>query len=117
MHDRGIDQSALARELGVTQGAISKIVLGKTANSRLLPRIATHLGVSLAWLLGIEDDPEADLPDEWLSAEEREWIDLLRSLKPKDRQAVIQLTRSLAGCAPSPTVHAPRQEYKIEERA
>lgn len=56
MQGQGIDQSALARELGVTQGAISKIVLGKTANSRLMPRIATHLGVSLAWLLGMSDD-------------------------------------------------------------
>jgi len=56
MADCGVDQSGLARELGVTQGAISKIVLGKTANSRLMPKIATTLRVPLAWLLGMSDD-------------------------------------------------------------
>jgi phage repressor protein C with HTH and peptisase S24 domain len=53
---RGYDQSRLARELDVSQGTISKIILGKTANSRLMPRIATLLGVSLAWLLNMSDD-------------------------------------------------------------
>lgn len=56
------DQSSLARAIGITQGAISKILQGKTANSRHLPRIAHHLGASLPWLLGETDDPEADQP-------------------------------------------------------
>ena len=56
MRMRGLDQSALARDLGVTQGAISKIVLGKTSNSRLMPRIATLLRVPLPWLLGMSDE-------------------------------------------------------------
>lgn len=53
------DQSSLARAIGITQGAISKILLGKTANSRHLPRIAIYLGVSLPWLMGETDDPNA----------------------------------------------------------
>lgn len=56
MAARGASQSALAREVGATQGSISLILLGKTTNSRLLPKIATFLGVSLAWLLGMADD-------------------------------------------------------------
>jgi plasmid maintenance system antidote protein VapI len=32
--DSGIDQSMLARRVGTTQRRISKIILGKTANSR-----------------------------------------------------------------------------------
>lgn len=54
MADRGVSQSMLARAVGSTQGAISLILLGKTTNSRLLPKIATYLGVSLGWLLGME---------------------------------------------------------------
>lgn len=62
MRQAGEDQSSLARAIGITQGAISKILQGKTANSRHLPRIAHHLGASLPWLLGETDDPEADQP-------------------------------------------------------
>ena len=56
MRLKGMDQSDLAVAIGATQGTISKILLGKTANSRLLPRIAALLGVELAWLLGMSDD-------------------------------------------------------------
>jgi len=52
MADVGLDQSAIARHIGVTQGAISLILLGKTTRSRYLPEIAQLLGVSLAWLRG-----------------------------------------------------------------
>ena len=62
MQNAAQDQSSLARAIGITQGAISKILQGKTANSRHLPRIALHLGVSLSWLLGETAEPNADLP-------------------------------------------------------
>lgn len=60
MNAAGEDQSSLARAIGITQGAISKILQGKTANSRHLPRIAIYLTVPLAWLLGESDDLEGD---------------------------------------------------------
>lgn len=56
MDGRGLDQSGLARKIGVSQATINRIILGKTANSRLLPKIAMALGVSLAWLLDMSDD-------------------------------------------------------------
>lgn len=63
MAARNVSQSALAREVGATQGSISLILLGKTTNSRLLPKIATNLDVSLPWLLGMSDDTvETELP-------------------------------------------------------
>lgn len=60
MRRRGVSQSALARRIGTTQGAISLILRGKTANSRLLPKIALQLNVPLPWLMGVTDDAEAD---------------------------------------------------------
>ncbi|QCB44296.1 XRE family transcriptional regulator [Sphingomonas sp. PAMC26645] len=62
MRIAGEDQSSLARAIGITQGAISKILQGKTANSRHLPRIAHYLGSSLPWLLGETNDPGLDQP-------------------------------------------------------
>lgn len=56
MVSRGFDQSGLARKIGVSQATINRIIQGKTANSRLIPRIATQLAVPLPWLLGMSDD-------------------------------------------------------------
>lgn len=47
-----MEQSELAALVGVRQGTISKIVQGRTKNSRHLPRIASVLGVSVDYLLG-----------------------------------------------------------------
>ncbi len=122
---RGMDQLALADAIGVTQGAISKIVVGKTANSRLLPKIAIALRVSLPWLLGKTDDPSVDAVDLALSDEDREWLDLLHTLARRDRGAVLQLARTLAGVGegsakfrPEPlgqtgaTLHTPKLGYR-----
>lgn len=109
-----MDQSELAREIGVTQGAISKIVLGRTANSRLLPRIATHLGVSLPWLLG-ESELMEEGSDAPLSRAELGWVEAVRALDPEDRQAVMQLTRSLARSVRARTLHDEPHTYRGEE--
>lgn len=125
MERRGMDQSALAEAIGVTQGAISKIVVGKTANSRLLPKIAIALRVSLQWLLGKTDDASVDAVDLALSDEDRRWLDLLHSLNRRDRGAVLQLAATLAGVSEdkpnvrgepnaelSTTLHTPKQEFR-----
>ncbi|WP_425334388.1 helix-turn-helix domain-containing protein [Pelagerythrobacter marensis] len=114
MRLRSTDQSELAREIGVTQGAISKIVLGKTANSRLLPRIASHLGVSLPWLLGESEHMEGD-SEAPLSSAERDWVEAMRALDPDDRKAVLRLTRSLARRVRQSTLHDNRDAYRGEQ--
>ncbi|TZG24892.1 S24 family peptidase [Sphingomonas montanisoli] len=62
MEDAGLDQPALAAAAGCTQGAISQILLGKTARSRFLPDIAQVLGVSVDWLRGSTINRTPDLP-------------------------------------------------------
>ncbi len=59
MKEVGMDQPTLAHALKVSQGSISKIVSGKTRNSRLMPRIATLLRKPLPYLLGESDDQVA----------------------------------------------------------
>lgn len=56
----GIDQSELARRVGCSSAAINQIVNDKTQNSRFLPRIASRLGVSTQYLLGLTDVPIGD---------------------------------------------------------
>ncbi|WP_037492763.1 transcriptional regulator [Sphingomonas sp. PAMC 26605] len=56
MNDWGKDQSALARVVGCTPGAINQIFGGNVQRSKFLPDIADALGVSLRWLRG-EDVP------------------------------------------------------------
>ncbi len=81
MDDQGVDQSTLARAIGVTQGAISLILVGKTRQSKYLPEIAIELGVSYDWLSGRDVDKYADSPvDLLVTSSERTLIERLRSL-------------------------------------
>lgn len=110
MAQNGWDQTDLAERLGTTQATISRIILGKTANSRWLPRIATELGVALPWLQGVIDDPTGKQQDEF-TAEEREWVALLRALEPGDRKAALTLVRTIATSARIATINEPGRGF------
>lgn len=62
MRDADVDQSELARRIGVTPGAINQILTGRTRQSKHLPEIATELGVAYAWLAGRSSDPDQTSP-------------------------------------------------------
>ena len=111
---RDVDQSELAHGIGSTQGAISKIIVGKTANSRLMPKIATYLGVPLPWLLGLSDDRGEERVEEF-SIAERDWVRQLRALHPDQRQALLLLCRDLSRRSEEDgrhTLHDKQQKYR-----
>jgi len=56
----GLSQSALAREIGVTQQTIYKVVSGQSAGSSHLHKIARVLQTTPAYLTGEVDDPAED---------------------------------------------------------
>lgn len=104
---KGLTQAELARRVGVAQQTIGRLVSGDTYGSRYLHLIARELQTTSAYLTGETDDPDSDAPDEPLiDSTERDWIELLRGLKPDDRKAVLTLTRSLANSAGTSTVQA-----------
>lgn len=111
MGEANLDQSGLARELGVTPGAINQILSGKTKRSRYMPAIAARLGVSLAWLLS-----EADSPQEGqgarLSPDERRLLSNWRRLRDDQQQAVMQILDSMV---PSGTLHSVRHTYRAKD--
>ncbi len=58
----GLTQTALAKKIGVTQGAISHILVSNTRNPRRLYEIARHLKTTPEYLIGETDDPDMSQP-------------------------------------------------------
>lgn len=61
MRDRGTNQSALARAVGVDRSTISQLLKGSAArlpNAQVVGECAAALGISADWLLGLTDRPE-----------------------------------------------------------
>jgi phage repressor protein C with HTH and peptisase S24 domain len=66
MATKNVSQSQLARDVGISQGAIAQLLSGQTARSKYLSEIADRLEVSARWLLGETEDPAptaASLPN------------------------------------------------------
>jgi phage repressor protein C with HTH and peptisase S24 domain len=79
MAERGLSQSALARAVGVTQGAIAKIVSSNPGGSSHLHKIARELGTSVAYLTGETDDRNEGalpLPTPALIAEQLDLVEI-----------------------------------------
>lgn len=60
--ERGLSQSELARRVGVTQGAIAKVISKNPGGSSHLHKIAHELGTTPAYLTGETDDPNLGAP-------------------------------------------------------
>lgn len=61
MQDRGISQSALARQIGVNRSTVSQLLGNDGArlpNAQVVGECAAALGVSADWLLSLTDRPE-----------------------------------------------------------
>ena len=116
MKAASLDQPGLAQELGVAQGTISKIVSGRTLNSRHLPRIAVRLGVSLPYLLGESDDPTGGARDSTdLTPREIELLERFSLLSDRARDALMTLIDEFAP-TPGRTVHGNRHTYRAQSR-
>lgn len=114
MEERGVDQSALAEAIGVTQGTISLILVGKTRHSKYLPDIAIELGVAYDWLIGNHDNKHADQPvDRLLTSDEAEMVEMRRALPNLDRFAFDRVCKAIARTAEN----APFEIWLPEERA
>lgn len=98
---RGISQAELARRVGLRQSTINLLFNGKSQNTTRLRDIARELRTTAEYLEGRTDDPDSQLADPGISNEERELIELTRTLARGDLDVVSHLIRRLASC-PAP---------------
>ncbi len=62
MSERGLSQSALAREVGIDRSTVSQLLSGpmpRLPNAQVIAGCAVALRVSADWLLGLSDRPES----------------------------------------------------------
>lgn len=112
-----VSQANLAKRVGVSQQTIGRLVTGGTFGSRYLHLIARELQTTPEYLTGETDDPHGEVgPAADLTMEERDWVELLRSIAPKDRAAALQLVRTIAHSAQSPMVQAHAQDFRPKDK-
>jgi len=111
-----INQGELAAAVGVNPSYISKIESGKAGNVgiNVINAIADALGVSVAYLLGLSDDPLSGVEEEdedlviressvvydAMGTTERRIIELLPRLSDSDKFLILQTVERLANNAP-----------------
>jgi transcriptional regulator with XRE-family HTH domain len=89
----GLSQAELARRADVPQTTMNSLIRGNARTTPHLIRIARELQTTPAFLMGETDDPRAEFPAPVFTAEELEWIYLLRRMKPMDRRTAIEVAR------------------------
>lgn len=88
--------AAIAREIGVQQPTISRLVKGQQQGTTHLHRLARVLRTTPAYLTGETDDPDAHEPDSYaLSADEVVWVEYWRTLTEGDREALVHVVRAI----------------------
>lgn len=108
----GLSQSELARQVGVTQGAISQIVNGSSFGSRHLHKIADKLGTTPGYLTNETDDPDEGAPaPPTLTHDESRMLSAWRLLSAEDRKALDRIIETMVGPR---TLHAPAMGFRAE---
>lgn len=92
-----MSQAELARRVGLKQSTINGLIKGDQRTSGQFHRIASELQTTPEYLTGQTDDPSMATDQIGYSPNDREWIDVLKALTPRDRSIVLQLARMLAG--------------------
>ena len=92
----GMTYAAIARDIGVKQPTISRLVKGEQQGTTHLHRLARVLGTTPAYLTGETDDPDAHEPDAYaLSSDEVAWVEYWRTLTEGDRKALVHVVRAI----------------------
>lgn len=110
-----ISQSELARRTGLAQPTINALIKRNKVGSKYLHRVAAELLTSAAYLTGETENPEPGYEAATvLSFEEREVLDVLRSMSARDRSAFMHVVRLMSGGIANATLGVPRGDYGVE---
>ena len=88
--EAGLNQKELAAKVGLSEASVSKYEHGKVedATHNMLNKFADVLGVSIAWLLGLEEKQKENAS--LLSTEEKRLVDGFRSLNRAGKDYIMQ---------------------------
>lgn len=108
--EAGLNQKELAAKVGLSEASVSKYENGKVedATHAMLTKFADSLGVSVAWLLGMEKS-STPASSSSLSAEEKQLILNFRSLNRAGKDYILQ-TLDMALTAYKETPEAQKRE-------
>lgn len=85
MDSRGLNNKSLADDVNITTAALSRYLTGhRTPDLKYVVKLSEYFGVSIDWLLGINDDRYEVLP------QEIQEIAYLYSLADSDDRKVVQ---------------------------
>ena len=99
--ERGVSGSRMCLDLGMSKSTLSDLKSGrkKSFTAETAHKIASYLGVSVAYLLGDEErDENKEKPtvqDDGLSEEMLELIDCIKKLPEDKIQMLLQVARSI----------------------
>lgn len=102
----GLSQTALAKSIGLTQGALSQIETGSvvTIRGETLVRLAGALGANAQWIQSGKGSPVAATVD---TVDESEAIAIFRALKEPNRAAWLATGRALLDSQPGNGTSSP----------
>ena len=96
--ERGISGSRMCLDLGMSKSTLSDLKSGrkKSFTAETAHKIASYLGVSVAYLLGEEEQKEKPtVKDDELSADMVELIEAIKKLPEDKVQMLLQVARSI----------------------
>lgn len=106
-----LSYSAVARELGVKQPTISRLVKGEQGSTARIDQLARIVSTTPAYLTGETDDPDTEqiLPN--LTSEQRQLLACFDSMDRNDREMLLAMAMRLAERNAPGRVHARLQSY------
>ncbi len=107
MKEAGVDQSELARRLGITSQAVNQWLKprGTAPRGRRLFEVAKALGIELTKLLGESPGPRPSS----LEQERAEWVAAFDATDPRDRAMLVDVARRLRRGDPPRRKPSPRR--------
>lgn len=90
IYEKNISRTELARQTGTSEGTIRNwSVRDSSPSVEAAYKVAQYFGVTVEWLVTGTDQKDT------LSAEEKELLELFRTLDERDKQTILTLSRSL----------------------
>lgn len=97
--EKGVNITTMCRESGANRGTLTDLKMGrrKGVNAETAQKIASYFGVTVAYLLGEEEQKEKPtVMDDGLTDGEKLLLDMFRRIPPEQQQVFLEMGRVYA---------------------